>query len=268
MLAVLVLAGILLYIVGPSSSSRNNSEKNRFELLIVTVGLLSNGALFLFSGRFSQITGYGNRGLTSSWIIFSILIVMFFGSKATVKIFALMIFVSANYLLFWDKLVESASASSARSQVISQLIDSSVVRDSNPSTLILKVPCILPNSKFRTEIFCTAWDARGALKKNGLDLENVFLLDDRGFTNYLQNLAETERVTIVEFTTDFKVLSTVDVGFESREETFAPYSKRLKEREAVTKDCITRVKALFGLQIPSNLRSYSDCVKPLLIPDE
>jgi hypothetical protein len=82
-LAVLGVVGVLLFVTRSSSNNPRVLIKHRFDVLIVLAGFLSNGALFLFSGRFSQITGYGNRGQTSSWIIFSILIVILLGNKKT-----------------------------------------------------------------------------------------------------------------------------------------------------------------------------------------
>lgn len=267
-LIVFLLAAFLFYISGSSASPSKDFDKDKYDVLIIVAGFLSNGGLFLFSGRFSQITGYGNRGLTSSWILFSILLVLLFGNRRNLKLFILVIFVSANYLLFWDKLAESASASKARAQIVSELVHPSLASVSMSTTLVLDLPCFLPGSKFRTEIFCTAWDARGALKKSGLEIERVFLLDDRGFTSYLQNLDLAERVTLIEFTKDFEISSIQEVDPESREEIFSPYAERLISRDTVLKECIVRAKALVSLQASGELRDYLNCVKPLLLPDE
>jgi hypothetical protein len=164
--------------------------------------------------------------------------------------------------------MESAAASKSRSKIISEIVQSPMVRDHKPSTLILDLPCFQPISKFRTEIFCTAWDARGAMKVNGWEVDNVFLLEDRGFTNYLQSLDAEERVTLVEFTNEFDISTILEIDPASRVETFLPYSDRLSARDLQSKKCITRIRALFDFQFSGELGSYLDCVRPLLTPDE
>ena len=267
-LIVFLVAGLVIYASSRNTFPAKNVDRDKLSSLIVLAGFLSNGALFLFSGRFSQITGYGNRGLTSSWIIFSILIVIFIGTQKNLKFFILVIFVSANYLLFWDKLTESASASEARTSVISELLNVSSVGSSKSKTLVLDLPCFLPGSKFRTEIFCTAWDARGALKKSGLDVEQVLLLEDRGFVGYMQNIDLAETVTLIEFTKDFEISGIRLVDPAYREKIFSPYSEISASRDIEIQECLARTKELLSLQVSGELRNYLDCVEPLLLPDE
>jgi hypothetical protein len=267
-LAVLGVVGVLLFVTRSSSNNPRVLIKHRFDVLIVLAGFLSNGALFLFSGRFSQITGYGNRGQTSSWIIFSILIVILLGNKKNIKFYLLLMFTAANYLLFWDKLVESSSASLLRTKIISQLVVSPIVDYARPSTLILQLPCTLPNSKFRTEIFCTAWDARGALKFNGLEIANVFLLSDPDFPSYFQKVNPEENLMFIEFTNDLQITKTQVIDLKITPDAFAPYSAKWLEQDSKIEECIKRAKGLLELRVSGEFRSYLDCVKPLMQPNK
>lgn len=267
-LAVLCLVGVLLFVTRSPSNNPRDFIKHRFVELIVLVGFLSNGALFLFSGRFSQITGYGNRGQTSSWIIFSILIVILLGSKKNIKFYFLLFFSAANYLLFWDKSVESSSASQLRTKIISQLVVSPMVGYERPSTLILKLPCILPNSKFRTEIFCTAWDARGALKFNGLEIANVFLVSDPDFPRYFQKINPEDKLIIIDFTSNFQIVKIQKIDLKIAADALAPYSAKWLEQDSQIEECIKRAKEFLELRVSGEFRSYLDCVKPLMQPNK
>jgi hypothetical protein len=82
-----------------------------------------------------------------------------------------------------SRVEEAKIASDFRSKTVSELV--SRIESTNTITpksiLILNLPCRLPNSESKIEIFCTSWDAKGALRNLNTYFNFVEVITDRNF---------------------------------------------------------------------------------------
>jgi hypothetical protein len=187
----LVIVGVVFTLIWSAIQSMRPESKTvlatrRVDLrLIFLAGFLSNSALFLLSGSYAQITGYINRGMTGVWISLSLLLVSLLRETKT-QLFVLIFVVSANSVFFWLKLVESSEAVHARETVVSEVMRFSQLPSDGSVGLVLDMPCETRDSEFRTVVFCTTWDARGALNSAGLVFPFVSIAEDRvGVSDWL-----------------------------------------------------------------------------------
>ena len=191
---------IRLFAVGEFDESFDVARDKTF---IIVLGLAANSLLFLFSAAPSKLNGYENRGMTSAWILLSLLFASRFTWKRTFHTTVLLLFASTNFVFFAQKIHEAADAANDRQHVLSQISDSGINRTNNRASLVLDIPCFVDGSKFRTIVFCTAWDANGALRAQGMKFEKVFIVEDFGFYGLEAPVFDDSELIVVSFNKDF-----------------------------------------------------------------
>ena len=174
--------------------------------LIIVLGLFANSLLFLFSAAPSKLNGYENRGMTSAWILLALLIASRFTWKRTFHTAALLVFASTNFVFFAQKIHEAADATKDRQYVLSQIAGAETIKTNGLVSLILDIPCFVEDSKFRTNVFCTAWDAHGALRAQGMKFEKVFIVEDFGFFGLEAPKFDDSELFVVSFNKDFDLI--------------------------------------------------------------
>ena len=214
----LVVLVLFIYIWALKFSSfgvmRKNSIELRYKSVVLLIGVIVTSVLFLLSGQPSNINGYSNRGMSSAWILLS----LFIASKVTRKKVFLsvtcLVFASANFIFFTQKIVEVAQDSRTRNSVVSQIKKEFEVIDiDHTAKLILDIPCSLKNSRFETVVFCTAWDAQGALMASDLNFSSVNIVRDNGaFSDFVESFVYDSKLYVVSFSEDFRVTSFQDVA--------------------------------------------------------
>ena len=65
--------------------------------------------------------------------------------------------------------------------VVSQVSDYLAEASDIAPVVFLELPCVIPEGEYKTEVFCTTWDALGAVKASGLKLSNVSPTGDLSF---------------------------------------------------------------------------------------
>lgn len=151
-----------------------------------TIGLLSCGALYVASGSAAELFGYGNRGLTSAWVYFSLLLALAASSLPNILRFIVAIICASNFVWFASTVVEDVKASQLRLTIAHQLIEIEKITNVSDSTevskdvLLVEVPCRLPFSRSQVEIFCTGWDLKGAVNILGARKYNQVFAGDSG----------------------------------------------------------------------------------------
>ena len=174
--------------------------------------------------------------------------------------FAIILIVATNYVLFLGKIEDSVLASDARRNVLAEIQSQQNLIGSGKSTLILDVPCLLPEGKFRTEVFCTAWDARGALAQRGLNFENVFLTEDSLPLN-LNSLKIDSQVQVLFFDKNFKIVQVADLTAEVRSELVTQTERNARESKAKIEACKSKISQLFKFRKSGSIDEYLQCAR-------
>lgn len=233
-------------------------EKNI--LLTLLIGLFSSSSLFLFSGRYSLIEGYQNRGLTSSWILFSLMLVALLRSRKILLSLVIILVTSINYILFVDKIVEAVRASDVGESVVGQILNQETLVNRVPQTIIVDIPCLLTNSSFRSEVFCTSWDLRGALLSKGLQIPNVWVTED-ALSTFLIDLDSKESIQIVTFNEEFELVRVEPLTTELQDDLVSKIDLRAKESKSKIEDCKYKISQLVRLQTSGSLSEYLKCAR-------
>ena len=236
---------------------------NRRTKTVLFYGFLSSGVLFLLSGRYSLIDGYQNRGLTSSWILFSLLLISFLNQRKNWIMLLIFSVVSVNYVLFLGKLGDSVQAGDVRKSVVTQILEKKSLVNGSSSTIILDLPCLLPTDGFRTEIFCTSWDARGALVNKGLGFENVFVTGDTEdpLSRFLSVSRAQSNVQVVSFNNFFEIVRIDSLTPESQENLVRQVDLSMRESEVKIESCKFKLAQLIKFQISGSLTEYLNCAR-------
>jgi hypothetical protein len=258
---VLVIASALWVLVNFRSSEMKFRGPTRFVQVTLMLAFLSNSVFFLLSDRYALINGYQNRGLSTSWILISILAVTFFRKDRYWLAIFILIFVSVNTVLFAVKVQDAVSAGNIRLQIISSIAESTRMVQVTYPNIIIDTPCNLPNSNFRTEIFCTSWDAKGALANVGLNYENVLVTGDPDFAYYLSKLPSTDKSVIFRFGTNFEVLKAEMMSSKSRKSLLSVAEARASRADASIADCEARLLAITDLEFSGGPARYLECAR-------
>ncbi len=179
-LTAFLLLGFKLF-TRTSNNSPAIQDRNLLKPFILS--LATCGGLFFSSGATADLTGYVNRGLTSTWLLLVIGLLLFcfkFVKRRFVASFVIAIVGASNFLWFAEKVEESNSASTMRIHIADQIAERTQRIDKG-IVLVADVPCLLPKAESDIEIFCTAWDLDGALKIRGIKLMGVLPRWDWGF---------------------------------------------------------------------------------------
>ena len=255
---VLAILFFVVFVYWRENISASGLRQERQVLIVLFLGFLSSGLLFLFSGRYSSIEGYENRGLTSSWILFSIILVSALSYRKNWLSFMLILVVATNYLLFLGKIDDSVRASDARRNVIGEIQAQRAFIRPATSTLILDAPCILPGSRSRTEVFCTAWDARGALEHQGLKFESVFLTE-AALPFYLNGLKGDSKTQVLFFNEQFQLVRVAALSSELKRDLIRQAERKATELNAKSEDCKSKISQLFKLRFFGSIDEYLQC---------
>lgn len=172
------------------------------------------GSLFVISGSPADQSGYYNRGLFSTWILIVIVTTDLTASKRK-WLSLLMIFVlSANLSWMISRVEEAKIASDLRNNMISEIVPrAEFTKTSNTQTvLLLNSPCRLPNSESKIEIFCTSWDAKGALINSNIYFNSVGVITDRNFSidEISNNGVDNRSYIVVRFNSSGKIVSLIE----------------------------------------------------------
>ena len=240
-----------------------NFSVNRQTKTVLFFGFLSSGLLFLLSGRYSLIDGYQNRGLTSSWILFSLLLISFLNQRKNLIMILILFVVSVNYVLFVGKIGDSVQAGEVRKTVVTQILDKELLVNGSSSTIILDLPCLLPTYSFRTEIFCASWDARGALVNKGLGFDDVFVTGDTedSLSRFLSVSRAQSDVQVVKFNDVFEIVRIDFLTPETQENLVRQVELNMIESEAKIEACKAKIAQLMRFQISGSLSEYLSCAR-------
>jgi len=257
---VLAIFVLFMYFLGWNLVATREVEHKPKDITILLLGFLSSGFLFLLSGRYSLIEGYQNRGLTSSWILFSVILVRSLSHRKKWLSCLIILIIAVNYVLFLGKIEDSVLASDARRTVLAEIRAQEDLISSGTTTLILDVPCLLPEAKVRTEVFCTAWDARGALAREGLKFENVFVTNDALSLDLLA-LKSNTLAQVIFFKGDFQVDRVSPLTPDLRRELILQSERRAKASNAKIEACKFKISQLFKLRKSGSIDEYLQCAK-------
>jgi hypothetical protein len=260
MIMVIVCSFTFYYLLRRVSRPSENRARDSSVVLFLLIGFISNGALFLLSGRYSLVDGYQNRGLMSSWILLSLLLSSLLVKQKSWLFFFLVVLAATNFVLFADKLIESARAGDARQRIIKELIDSPQLAGNLSTSLVLDLPCVIPKANFRNEIFCTSWDARGALAHNGLKLSTVLVLGENP-TAEIKELDVDAEVVLVYFDSKFRITGSERLNPESRLGLAALVESNYLKSQAQIALCESKLSDLSKFKVSGPLREYLQCAK-------
>jgi hypothetical protein len=179
-LYILLFCGFL-FLVSRKHSNVVTSRSNKSISLALFAGIASSSLLFFIAGAYSQINGYQNRGMSGTWVLISLLIATRYELSGKVGKILIILVVSTNFLVFSGKVFESIEASKAREKVVTQVSDYLTASGDTAPVVFLDMPCITPADEYKTEVFCTSWDALGALRARGISLSNVSPIGDPAF---------------------------------------------------------------------------------------
>lgn len=172
-LVSLVVAGVfafLLFGTGLSGSvERPDGLEARRRRLLLLIGLLTlfcASFLYVLSGSRAQIGGYANRGMTSTWIAYALVIAIIadlFWEKTLGLLVLLLIFLNVcsfvlqteNYGVSWTLQREIAAS------VVGKITGAKVPLKT--ATLLGHVPWYVPANHNGEELFQNSWDLSGAL---------------------------------------------------------------------------------------------------------
>lgn len=256
-----LFVSMVMVFVFQTKASR--SEKVRCDnkvFLTLIIGFFSSGSLFLFSGRYSLIEGYQNRGLTSSWILFSLMIVSLLNSRRLWVSSLVILLTSVNYILFVDKIEEAIQASDAGISVVNQILNQEILLNQGAQTIIVDLQCLLPGGRFRSEIFCTSWDLRGALLSKGLQFSNVWVSED-ALPTFLKDLDSKESVQVVTFDKDFELVKVEKLTPELQDYLIRKIELRANESKVKIEACKGKISQLIEFQVSGSLSEYLNCAR-------
>ena len=238
------------------------SHHRRFILIVLVVSLFSSSLLFIVSGRVSEINGYGNRGMLSVWIIVSLIMTVSWERNRRLRNGFLIWILLLNYAVHIDKVIQAVEVSNIRKSIVTQISQLEIFKSSSPKTLILDLPCTVPGDKFRLEVFCTEWDARGALENRGVEVQSVSVTGDQGMlTKWVEGYAPSNSYGIW-FDSKYqlkKVLKLDLVGssglVELKELASANYAKVVRDQQS----CVFQAKKIFNFESGIKLREIIRC---------
>jgi hypothetical protein len=258
--AIILVSTIIYYVLRPASWVFEKVKRDRSTLIILLIGLGSNGGLFLLSGRYASVDGYQNRGLTSTWIIFALILSSLLVKwRSWITVFVV-ILAATNFVLFAEKIVESSLAGDARQKVIEEILRSQELTEGATDGLVLDLPCFLPKANFRNEIFCTAWDARGALAHNDLRVLKVLVLANSSRTE-MKELDVDQRIFLVSFDTEFKISRIESVTRESKLNLIQRAEGNYLKSQTLIASCKSKLAGLSKFEISGSFQEYLECVK-------
>lgn len=205
---VMLFGSLFLY---RKSKISKMSKRELNDIFLLLLALLSNTVFFMLSSNYSEINSYQNRGLTCTWLLISVILVKVLTSSGSISRILLVIFITANLFVFADKLVIDSQATVFRNRIVEEV--SSKAHSFHPdSILIIDSHCVVPGNKYRIEVFCTSWDAKGALRQNGVVAKQVLVTEDPGFLNLYNLLPTDSTLEYLKFDSNFHLLQVEQIS--------------------------------------------------------
>jgi hypothetical protein len=207
------------------------SKRELNDIFLLVIALLSNAVFFMLSSNYSEINSYQNRGLTCTWLLISVILVKVLTNSGAVSRILLIILITANLFVFADKLVVDSHATVFRNRIVEEV--ASKAHSFHPdSILVIDSHCVVPGNKYRIEVFCTSWDAKGALRQNGVVAKQVLVTEDPGFLNLYNLLPTDSTVVYLKFDSNFHLLQVEQInGIKSEgSQTIAKRANSLSNR--------------------------------------
>ena len=244
-------------------ATNENQGETWNKSIILLLGLLANFFLFFFSAAASMLNGYENRGMTSTWILLSLFLASRFTPKKVLNSTILLLFASTNFVFFNQKIIEASQATRNRESVISQLSDFRMIKADGESSLILDIPCFDKDSKFVTVVFCTSWDAQGALRANGMKFRSVNIVNDSGFFNHNDPSSQISELFLVSFDADFHLIKATNIAANGQESAVNELRRKGRSVGDWTnmQVCKELVSKLINLQLSFRSADLVACMK-------
>jgi hypothetical protein len=255
-LGSLVCFGILISMRTAEPRPATEAANHRKILLAAFISLLAGGIIFSMSGHAADHTGYINRGMSLLWLPLALLLGAIFASRRPIVLALAALLVASNSVWFFERVLESNSASDLRLKVVKQLIDSPP-SNAVGKTVYVDVPCTLPGSKSGIEIFCTSWDLYGALDLGGLGFSGVITVWDPSFGDVALTMNLEEQATVLSFD-DLGNLSRL--GGQPPWPNGNPFGRSPGDREYFAQDCLDLYEALMLNQQKSKGPDLGACL--------
>lgn len=186
----LLYFAVLALALGLDASNKKLRNLNFKHVFIFFILYLSCSVLYILSNSTPNIHGYDNRGLSSSWIGFSMAFVMFtcktFASSLRFRtvLLATVLFLVSN--LFLVRAEEFKFASQYRHEIVKDLTSKIKTLHSKESfNFIAYIDCFLPGALNQTTIFCVPWDLAPAVELFSGQISNgaVFHAENMNISN-------------------------------------------------------------------------------------
>ena len=262
---VLVIIGVYYAVLRLTAHGETIEDQSETwdKSIILLLGLLANFFLFFFSAAASMLNGYENRGMTSAWILLSLFLASRFTLKKVFCSTILLFFASSNFVFFNQKIIEASKATRTRQSVVSQLSDLRTIKADGAVSLILDVPCYDKDSKFGTVVFCTSWDAQGALLANGMKFRSVNIVNDSGFHNLKDPISHDSELFLVSFDADFRLTQFANIVANGRESAVNELRRKGKSVGGWTRMpvCKELVSNLMNMQLSFRSSDLVACMK-------
>jgi hypothetical protein len=159
----------LSYIIKKCKLNINSKEYIFKNLILALLLLFSCSSLFILSSSIPTIVGYDNRGLSTTWIVFSFFLVLLIGlfansfPKIEIFLFTLILFLIGN--LFIARSEDFIIASKYRLEIISDLIEKGGtigLKSGDNWNFIASIDNV-SGTLNHTPIFSVAWDLSPAI---------------------------------------------------------------------------------------------------------
>lgn len=153
-----------IYLIERNSRNIENTNISSTPYILC---FLAMAFLYSISGKMATTFGYDNRGMTASWVIFSILVCVYCSGK---KRFLVFLLISCNSVYFLNTFIDFRDASKVRNVAIQETVGyldklKKVDSDfsSGPIILYANVLCANQDGINRPSVFCVTWDMGPAI---------------------------------------------------------------------------------------------------------
>jgi hypothetical protein len=258
--ALLLVFFFFLYFI--HLGDKPKSSGRRINLLAIMMGLASSSSLFIFAGSYAQINGYQNRGMSGVWILVSLLLAtMYEGAKKITSLLIILI-VCTNFIFFCSKVEESIQSARARSKVVEQVGEYFGSNKSSTPVVFLDIPCTFPDGRYKTEVFCTTWDALGAVNALGITISNVSPTGDPAFVANWESREIPKGSLVFWFDNNFSLqkiskAKVADLAFRS--DLMLVANRRLFELSEKKNLCKVQAQKIISVNLPFNWSEVVRC---------
>lgn len=172
LLAVMILLLVFFLFIKNLIPKNARSQTRLFFLVIACLSLLSCPLLFILSGYSPEIFGYGNRLMSSTWILLSIVLSWIGGKLIQTKcrgiVYFFLCLCACSMMIQRDHSIQSWELQQKIAQDCAKKILTSQVKEQ--AVIIGNVPKYLRNNLNNEEVFATIWDFGYAVQiyTNGL----------------------------------------------------------------------------------------------------